>query len=257
VPEFIETKEVTTVPDPERGALEQDIRVMERQLEEMLRTFTFKHPDVIDLTKKIDAKRQQLEKLQGRVEDTVKQSKKDNPEYALLKGKLDDAEVKLQVDRGSLTRLSARQDGLAKRIASLQGLIGSYRKLKDNLAQAQKQYAEQETALRDRDNQLAAALKTVEPVPEISRPARVPTDPVGPRRSLYFLAAWVLAMLGGRLAMSASYRMSHGFASEYELEQITGMSVAGSISAVDGTEAHRRERLRKRIRLVEIGRAHV
>jgi capsular polysaccharide biosynthesis protein len=252
VPQFIETKEVTTVPDPERAALEHEVRMMERQLEEMLRNFTFKHPEVIELTKKIDAKRQQLEKLQGRVEDTVKQSKKDNPEYALLKGKLDDAEVKQQVERGSVSRLSLRQEGLAKRIASLQGLIGSYRKLKDNLAQAQKQYAEQETALRDRNNQLAAASKTVEPVPEIGRPAGVPTDPVGPRRSLYFLAALILAMLGGRLSMSAAYRLSHGFASEYELKQITGMSVAGSISAMEGTEAARHELLRKRIRLVAL-----
>ena len=75
---------------------------------------------------------------------------------------------------------------------------------------------------------------------------------MGPRRSLYFLAALILAMLGGRLSMSAAYRLSHGFASEYELKQITGMSVAGSISAMEGTEAARHELLRKRIRLVAL-----
>jgi len=250
VPKFIETKEVTTVPDPERTTLEHEIRVDERQLEEMLKTYTFKHPSIIELTKKIDEERKRLAQLRGRVEDTVKQSKQDNPEYALLKGKLDDAEVKLQVERGSLTRLSAVKEALAKRVPSLQGLIGSYRRLKDDLAEAQKQYAQQETALRDGNDRLATAAKAVEPTPEVLRPAETPTTPVGPRRSLYYLGALLLAGLGGRLAMSAACRLSPGFASEYELEQITGVPVAGSISALPGTAACRREHLRKRIRLV-------
>jgi hypothetical protein len=249
VPEFIETKEVTTVRDPERVALEHEIRMMERQLEEMLKTYTFKHPDVIELQTNLLLKRRQFRQLQERVEDSVKHSKKDNPEYALLKGKLDDTVVKLQVERSSVSRLSARQEALTRRIASLQGLIGSYRKLKDDLADAQKQYKEQEAALRDRNDKLTIALKAVEPVPEISRLAEIPTVPVGPRRSVYFLGVLILAVLAGRLAMSAAFRLGTGFASEYEVGRITGVSVAGSISALAGTEAHRRERVRKRIKL--------
>jgi len=249
VPEFIETKEVTTVRDPEYAALEHEIRMMERQLEEMLKTYTFKHPNVVELQTNLLLKRRQLRQFQDRVEDSVTHSKKDNPEYALLKGKLDDTVVKLQVERSSLPRLSARQEALAKRITSLQGLIGSYRKLKNDLAEAQKQYNQLEATLRDRNDKLTIALKAVEAVPEINRLAAVPTVPVGPRRSLYLLGVLVLAVLAARLAMSAAFRLGTGFASEYELGRITGVPVAGSISALAGTEAHRRERLRKRIKL--------
>ena len=248
VTQFVETKEVTTVPDPERVALEREIRMMQRKLEEMLRTYTTKHPDVVALETDVLLKKRQLRQLSQRVDQSVTSARKLNPEYAVLKGKLDDTVVKLQIARSSLKRLSDSDTSLKERIDSLRGIAVSHRKLKDDLARAQKDHDTRKTALEVKQKAFDVAAREVEPVPEINTPPKRPETPVGPRRSVYLVAVLIVSLLAGRLAMSAAFRLGTGFRSAYELRRLTGTSVLATVGAVPGTPRARRERLRKCIR---------
>lgn len=249
-PRFIETKEVTTVRDPERVALEREIRMMERQLEEMLRTYTFRHPEIIAHQTNIVVKKRQLRQLKERVQDSVKSSKEQNPEYTLLKGRLDETMVKLQIARSTLQRHQRKSQHLVDLIDGLRGLANSHGKLKDGLDAARKRHEEEQARLAARTKALDESSDTMEPPPEINTLAEVPRVPVGPRRSLYITVAVILALLAGRVAMSAAFHMSTGFASEFELSHITGMPVAGTIGAIPGTRAASRQQLHRRIMLV-------
>ena len=249
VPQFIEMKEVTSVRDPERVALEREIRMMQRQLDAMLKTYTHKPPEVISLQTNILVKKRQLRQLNQRVDQSVKSAKKQNPEYAVLIGNLDGTVVKLQLARSSLKSLSKNEATLKGRIGVLRQLADAHRKLKAELAAAEKTHLERETALQAKKKALDAATLALEPVPEINTPVTAPTKPVGPPRSLYLVGVLIGSLLAGRIAMSAAFRMSTGFGSAYELRRITGASVATTISAVPGTKADRQRRRRWRIKL--------
>jgi hypothetical protein len=194
-------------------------------------------------------KRRQLRQLNESVQDSVKSLKEPNPEYSVLKGKLDDTVMKLQLTRSSLTLMTAKQPELAGRIDALRQFLASHLKLEDELADSQKRHDAGRSELERAQAACEAALKSLEPVPEINRLAQVPTEPVGVPRPVYFVAVVVAALLAGRLGMSAAFRLSGGVASEFELSRIAALPVTASISAVSGSEAERSLRLRKRIGL--------
>ena len=234
--------------DPERVKLEREIAGMEQQLQEMLKVYTFKHPEVIALQTEILLKKRQLRQFQDRVEDSVKSSKEQNPEYGVLKGKLDDAVVKLQIARSSLKPLQNQQQATIDRANALAEFVGPYRKLKDRLSSDVALQQEAEKTLKDKTAEMRSALASLEPRTEILKPAEVPTRPSGPARSLYVVCSVILAFAAGLIGMSASCRFSPHFASEFELERLTGSTVAAGISAAAGTEAEARLRRRRRLR---------
>ena len=249
VPEFIDKKEVTSIRDPERVALEREIGMMQRQLDAMLKTYTYKHPEVVALQTNLLVKKRQLRELNQRVDQSVKSTKEQNTQYTVLKGKLDDTVVRLQIARSSLESLRKNEATLKGRIGVLRKLTEAHRKLKAELAASEKTHLERETALQAKKKALDAATLAAEPVPEINTPVKAPTKPVGPPRSLYLVGVLIVSLLAARIAMSAAFRMSTRFGSAYELRRIADASVAATIRAVPGTKADRRRRRRKRIKL--------
>ena len=93
---------------------------------------------------------------------------------------------------------------------------------------------------------LHAADVAVEEAPEIGRPAAVgDVRLAGPRRSLWGIGVGVVSLLLGIAAMSVTFRVNPGFASAFEVAQLTETDVLGTVGAVVGTDAARRGRLRK------------
>jgi len=250
VPEFIETRETTTERDPERTMLEREIRLMERQLDQMLKTYTYKHPEVLKHQMNLLVKKRQLRQLKTRVETRVRSTREPNLEYAALKGKLDDKMVQLQEVRSALAELNGKPEALAKRTDALRELVGSHRMLTDKVATSTKRHQKAKTDLAAKTATPEAPVVTLEPAPEISRKADIGSVRlVGPRRSLWVTGAAVLSVVLGLAAMSVTFHLSPGFSSAYEVSRITGTGVYGTISAVAGTDAARRRRLRKLAKL--------
>ena len=250
VPEFSVTQEVTTVRNPELVALEREIRQMEKQLEDMLTRYTFRHPEVIALQTDLLLKKRQLQQLQQRVDDSVKTSKSQNPEYAVLKGKLDDTVVKLQVAKSALTPSANRKQSLAARFDALRAFLEPHRRLKTSLAQKEKLRQETESQIQAKSDELKAVQAALAPVPKLSRRAEVPATPTGPQRGAYALLAAVLALGAGWLSMASARRLSPRFAGPGEVERFVPHGVvAAAVGAAEGTEAHGVERMRRRLYL--------
>jgi hypothetical protein len=171
----------------------------------------------------------------------------------VLKGKLDDAVVKLQLARSSLTPLASRQQSLSGRVSALREFAGPHQKLKERLADATKLQQENDALLKSRSEDLKNAMRLLEPIPSIAREAAEPSSPVGPSRSLYSTLALIASLLAGVAGMSTAYRMSRGVAGAFELERATGAPVAGTISAVAGTPADLRQRAWKHRELFAAG----
>jgi len=249
VPEFVETREVTTVRNPELLALEREIRQMEKQLEDLLTRYTFRHPEVIALQTDLLLKKRQLRQYQERVDDSVKTSKLQNPEYAVLKGKLDDTVVKLQVAKSALTPSANRKQSLAARFDALRAFLEPHRRLKTSLAQKEKLRQETESQIKTRSDEMKAVQAMLEPVPKLARRAEVPATPAGPRRAAWALLAAVLALGAGWLSMVSAHRLSPRFAGPGEVERFAGAPVAAAVGAAEGTEADGVERMRRRLYL--------
>ena len=253
VPEFIETRETTTEPDSDRRRLEREIRAMEVDLKQKLTEYTRKHPEIIKREFDLLAKRRELRTLKRRVETTIKSRKEANPEYVDTKRRLNDAVTELQRKRNALKGASAEADRLARRIDALEGLIKPHRQRREALAAKTRLAAEAKNALDAKTREAAAERETAAPVPHVNRLASIETcRKVGPRRTLYLVGALAVALLAGVAASSTAFRLSPGFASAEEITRVTGVATVGAVSAVTGTEADRRRRLWKHVRLLAL-----
>jgi len=250
VPEFIKTQEVTTKPDPRRTALEDDIRLMRRQLEEMLQTYTFRHPEVQRLQNNILLKQRELRELTGRVQDSVRSTENQNPEYAVFKARLEDTEVRLNTTRGSIERLVEKQRELEKHIDSFRQLSERHQALRTDLAAARRQHEEASKALEEKKQTFDSAKRRVEPAPRIVQAATIPTEVTGPPKPPFVLGVLFLAALFGALGMSATSRLGTTFAGSSELARLTRLPLVGTLGAIRGTEAAGRRKRREKVGLI-------
>ena len=247
VPETVVTQEVTTVRNPEVVRLEKEIQQMQRQLEDLLKMYTFKHPEVIALQTDLLQKKRQLGALETRVDDSVKNSRAPNPEYALVKGKLDDTVVKLQVAKTALAPIASRRDAAAARVERLRAFVGPDRKLIERAAETAKLQQDNEALLKKTAEDLQAARAGLAPVPTLTRAAQSPVRPVRPNRTLFALFAVVAAALAGAFSVSAAAGLSPGFAGPAETERFAGAPVIGRVGAAQDTEAVGLVRTRRRL----------
>ena len=247
MPETVVTQEVTTVRNPEVVRLEKEIQQMQRQLEDLLKMYTFKHPEVIALQTDLLQKKRQLGALETRVDDSVKNSRAPNPEYALVKGKLDDTVVKLQVAKTALAPIASRRDAAAARVERLRAFVGPDRKLIERAAETAKLQQDNEALLKKTAEDLQAARAGLAPVPTLTRAAQSPVRPVRPNRTLFALFAVVAAALAGAFSVSAAAGLSPGFAGPAETERFAGAPVIGRVGAAQDTEAVGLVRTRRRL----------
>ncbi len=247
VPETVTTQEVTTVRNPQAVRLEHDIEQKQRQLDDMLKMYTFRHPEVIALQTDLLQMKRQLEALEKRVDDSVKSSKAPNPEYAVVKGKLDDAVVRQQVAKTSLGPLAGRRDSTAARYERLRTYVEPHRRLVMLAAESSRSLAEKETEIAKAEKELHDARAQMEPVPVVTRPAAAPDRPVGPSRGLYAALAVIAAVVAGAFSVSAAVRLGPGFAGPAEAERFAGAPVIAEVGAAKDTEAEASARIKSRL----------
>jgi uncharacterized protein involved in exopolysaccharide biosynthesis len=248
VPETIEEKSVTSVPDPERVALERELRNLEMQREEMLKTYTPRHPDVVKILENIDTKRRQLKEIKDRTQDTVTNTRKPNPEYTLLKGRLDEVVVKLQYTKSSQKTLAEKRDALKTRVERVVSVTGEARRLSETETQAKKRAEELAAALRREETSVRAAGDSVGVAPKLLRPAEKPTVPVGPDRVMIGVLALLVGLVTGFLATAGSWLFGGVFAGPLEVLPFAGIPVAGRIRIIEKTpaaEGARRRRMKR------------
>ena len=249
VTEFVETRETTVERDPERVMLEREIRLMERQLEEMLKTYTYKHPEVIKQQMNLLVKKRQLRELNTRVETQVRSTREPNPQYTALKGKLDDKMVELQQARSALEQVEGKPETLAKRVETLRALVGEHLTLADSVKKLSTRHQGAKSALETKQAEPADAEVAVAGAPVVRLEAdRDSVRRAGPLRSLWFSATTLVALALGLGAMSTAFHLGPHFASAFEVSRVAGVTSLGTVGAVEGTEAARRRRLRRLVR---------
>ncbi len=231
--------------------LDGRIDALKRNIEELSRHFTDKHPDVISARRalvELEAQRnaeqeQRSKEMATAAPDAPRQNVNSNPVYQQLKVTLADAESDMAAKRGRLQDLEARYN-VINATARLRP------ELEEELSQLNRDYQIQKS---NYDGLVARreAAKLTSNLDEsgvadfrIIDPPRVSPTPVAPNR-LVLLALVVLVSLGSGLATSFAVSQAlPTFSSTRALRDVTGRPVLGAVAvqAVPKQSVLRRQR---------------
>ena len=237
-PEFLELPATTTGPNPARTALEADIAREERELADLLKRFTEKHPLVIEKRSIVEQKKADLAKTEQKVSDTETRTRQTNPIYLQVKQNYDQARQKLQEANAKVEQ----QMHFLKEAQLRLGMLDERARKRTQLAtEATRATAEANTAKKElADGQehlqkLESSLVTT----RLSQTAQRPTLPSGPERGWWTAVVFVTAVLGATVASFGAGLLGGSYQSAWEIERHLGLPMLGKISQVE--EAERRK----------------
>jgi polysaccharide chain length determinant protein (PEP-CTERM system associated) len=235
------------LPDPsaatgqaEDGATEFDQRLdaLKKNLDELLRRYTDRHPDVVgtrriiaDLEQQREAKLEERRRRQQESGQAAQTPAVDrNPVYQQLKVSLADAEAKV-------AGLRARLGDSQARYAALQSTARLKPQLEEELGQLNRDYqvhkanyeglvARRESALLTGELDQSAGVADF----RIIDPPRVSPQPVAPDRHMLLGLVLALSLGGGVIASLVTSQMLPTFSSAKSLQQVTERPVLGLVS---------------------------
>lgn len=244
-----------TMPDDVAGAslpgepheLDGRIEILNRQLDEMLRSYTDNHPDV-------KSTRRLLAQLQKQREDDLKarrasasgvpSSANANPMYQQLKMAMTEAEA-------TVASLRTRVAEYEARVAQARQLVKLGPQIEQEYAQLNRDYDTNkrnydELVSRRESANISVDLDSTGGMAEfrLIDPPNVPTKPSSPNRSVLIPAAGAGSLaLGVALAFLLS-QLRPAFHDSRTLREVSGLPILGSVSLVADPSAERRERRR-------------
>jgi polysaccharide chain length determinant protein (PEP-CTERM system associated) len=223
------------VPD-----LDKRIATLERDLDDMMRRFTERHPDVVqtqrviaDLKRERDAKLEEKRKLaqQTPAAAVAGRNVDHNPVYQQLKVSLADAE-------SNVAALNARVQDLEARYNQIRATARLRPELEEELAALNRDYqvhkANYEGLVQRRESaQLTGELDETAGVADfrVVDPPRASSKPVWPDRPMLLLGVAVLSLLAGIGAAFAASQLFPTFLSAEALQSITRRPVLGVVTA--------------------------
>lgn len=260
--QYVPASAVPSTPGgpPVSGGSEIDTRILQSQsrLEELLRMYTPKHPEVIALEENLAMLRAQRREELARMGVTdvpERGSLVANPVYEQIRQQRNQVDVDLAAVRGQIADRSAR-------IQQMQTRMETMPEVEAELAQLTRDY----DVLRDRYAALLQQLETAKLSDAVGQsdsvdfsilnpPTALPM-PVAPPRLLLLLGVMVLGLGAGGAVAFVMSKMNPVFDSLTSLEAITGLPVLGAVSAT-WLDRHRQRRRQELIRVAAVGVALV
>lgn len=226
------------------------IATLKKNLDELLRTFTEEHPDVIGTKRVIaDLEREQREAIEARKKvDSARprgsssSSINRNPVYQQLKIALADAEA-------NAAALKGKAEELEGKLAQLKATARLRPELEEELVQLNRDYQVQKANYDSLISRRESAMMTIQLEQSASvadfriiDPPRVSNKPVAPNRIL-LLGLVVGASLGAGLFASLAYsQLFPVFHSLKSLRRVLQRPILGAVSMQDGPVVQRKRR---------------
>lgn len=239
LPDSPNTSDGISVPE-----LDGRIDALKKQLDELERVYTDKHPDVVG-TKRI------LEQLEKQRADEIKVRRKSgapafnanaNPVYQQMKIQLAEAEANIASLKTRVAEFQAREAQLKEYMKLGPQIEQEYAQLNRDYDVNKKNYeslvARRESANISVDMESAAGVADF----RVIDPPSVPTKPAAPNRSLLMPLVGVLSlMLGGAFSLLIS-QVRPTFHDGRSLREVTGLPILGSVSLIRSPERRKRQR---------------
>lgn len=241
IPQFLPAEVVVLDGETPTNSTVAKIRNAEQVLETLKTQFTDKHPDVVVMTRRLEALRKQQEEEQAAADQESESGSNaaagtgaSNPIYEQLKVQLVDQEA-------SIASLKERVSGAEEAFIESQSLAALGPEIEAEMARLNRDYEilltsynhllasrETEQISRARDSQ-AESIRF-----RVIEPPAVPSIPSGPNRQL-FLAVVLVVALGSGLGTAILLALSsETFSSVAEIKTAFGVTVLGTVS----TSAH-------------------
>ncbi|MEF8794702.1 XrtA system polysaccharide chain length determinant [Thiohalorhabdus sp.] len=235
-------------PGVQTPQLDQRIDKLRQRLDQLLLSYTDKHPQVVslrDTLNRLKARREEKrQELAQQAEPSAQQSASvdQNPVYQEIKASLAQA-------RADVSAAKSRVRQYRKQVKGLQSKVDTIPKVETKLKQLNRDYE----ATRQTYQKLLARRQSAEISGEVESsgkqvkfkvvdPPRVPSDPVAPDRSLLVTAGFGASIAGGGALGVFFSLLWPTFFTRSSLYEATGIPVLGAIHRMR-TPGHRRKRL--------------
>lgn len=239
--------EIITAPNPELTRLTAKRRLLEEQMSQYTDVLKMKpaHPDLIALHQRIA----EIKTVIGKTDKTIvaQETQTPNPKRT---------ELELQY-----TRSMGEQDALARQIEVVGDQVkqmvaqtgdmfpvrSNYRKLKRQVAQAQRQLAFWEDNLRRVEMTLAAESGNRGIRFDFVKPGGIGAKPVSPNVAQVLMASIGLGLMAGALSVFFAHRTDETFTSGDELAQTFDLPLLGTVSELVSRQYRKARRIRHMI----------
>ena len=227
---------------PESGsALDVRIQGLEERLDELLLSYTERHPDVIAIRDLIGALKHRRAKERSLMDD-MDMGPSDNPLYQ---------QMKLQVSQadGLVASMQTRVDEYQARVTRLQEMVDTIPQVEAEFKQLNRDYGvikSQYNSLLER-REAANIAEQAEVSGDQIRfrvvdPPRVPAKPSSPDRPLLMTGVLILGLLAGATLALLLYLINPGFDNARTVMEVLGVPVFGAVSMVRGLKWERKQR---------------
>ncbi|SFM24016.1 polysaccharide chain length determinant protein, PEP-CTERM locus subfamily [Ectothiorhodospira mobilis] len=227
------------------AAIDARIRNLQERLDELLLTYTERHPDIQSIQRTIEdleAQREETLRLARQSGPTAEQLNA-NPVYQQMRMSLSSVEVELASLRARERQQQAEVEELQRLVDVIPEIEAQLKRLNRDYEVNREQYqqllrrreiANVSERLEEQGNQVQF---------RVIEPARVPSTPSAPNRPALF----TLSSLGG-IALGAGLAFLIGqlrpvFHNRRSLNSVTGFPVLGTVSRVTGPQVRMRERV--------------
>jgi|GEM_PF-5192900 len=238
-PEFLELPEKTIAPNPERAAMLADIAKEERELSEMLKRYTERHPEVIEKRAIIAQKKSDLSKLAERVSDTERRAQQPKPVYLQVKQNHDQAKMRLEEAQTRVVQQKDQVKQYEDRLGLVEERVRQRAQMETEAARVGREVADVKKEMSEREDRVSR-LERLLVVPKVGEEAVRPTLPSGPERGWWTAVVFLTAVGGATAGTFVAGVLGRSVESVWDIERQLKLPVLGKVSSID--EAQRRKR---------------
>jgi polysaccharide chain length determinant protein (PEP-CTERM system associated) len=230
-----------STPMTERARLEMEKLQLEGQLMDLRRRYTPAHPEVVELTARLQRVKQQLKSLPANdVNGTPEVAEGSSP-----------AEVRLEIIAKEMARLNNEQKQITQQIAAYQAKVDAVPMREQQLADLTRDYdiskEEYKTLLSKKYSaDMASELEQKQKGERftILDPARPPEKPSKPNRPLLILASTIASIVASVLLVLGKEQLNTTVKAEQQLEELLPAQVVllASIPSIDCPADQQRRR---------------
>lgn len=236
------------VAPPEASALDGQIAGLKARRDQLLVQYTEKHPEVLAIAEQISRLEEQRaaemsrsrRATGGQVVTTQGLAAKVldvNPVYQSMRIALSQTEAQMAEVRGQIAAEESQAAYLRSRVDSIPQVEAELVKLTRDYDINKKQYEDLLQRLESARLSESVDSNTENVKFRIIEPPLVPVAPSGPARALLLTAVLFLALGVGFGLAFVLHEVRPAFASRKTLQQVTGLTVLGSISLLPGPDA--------------------
>lgn len=239
--------------DPEIAQHEGKISELNNRIDDLLVSYTEKHPDVVSMRKMIDDLKKKIDVRKQEVEQEAKDNPKaaaDDTDFGAMMGNPFKQQLQLQAAEADamVAGLQTRVEEYTRRVQELERKVDTVPEVEAELARLNRDYEVNKTQYDEllQRRELAYMAQEADQSEDdvkvkIIEPPRVPLLPTGPNRLLFSSIVLLVGLgIGGGLSVVLS-QMNPRIIDVPDLKDITGLPVIGVVS-MSSSPLHRQQR---------------